>query len=477
MQLEKVRRFIIRNQLFSEGEAVVVAVSGGPDSLCLLHMLQRLSSELKLRLVVAHLNHCLRPEALQEAEGVEKISSAWSLPFETKSVDIRSYKKEHGLSEEEAGRRARYRFLFDIAGRYGASTIALGHHLDDQAETVLLNVLRGSGVDGLAGILPKRSRNRINLVRPLLCLRRSEIEDYCRKNSLQPYTDSSNLETDYTRNKLRLELIPHLEERYNPRIREALFGLAALAAADRLFLTCLAQKKLSYLARISSKEIQLNRQKLLLLPSALRGRVLRLALQRYAPAKRISRIHIEQLLDLAENGRTGKQLNLPGGIRACNSYDRLVLIPAFHPGEEKLKPVSLRIPGTTVLPGGTAIGAHIAHLSELDWPPPSYRACLDYNKLSGCSLSVRLRRPGDRFYPQGAPGSKKLKAFLIDQKIPLYRREFLPLVTSGDEIIWIAGIRIAHPYRVTEQTKEVLVLDYKMLKPSRPGIKRKDVSI
>ncbi len=471
VQLEKVRDFIKKNGLFIEGDTVIVAVSGGPDSLCLLHLLKELSPEFKLNLFVAHLNHCLRPEALQEADGVRKISSAWSLPFETRAVDIRSYKEELGISEEEAGRRARYDFLFETAQKYGASKVALGHHLDDQAETTLLNVIRGTGVDGLAGMLPKRSRDKVQLVRPLLCLRRSEIESYCLENNLKPFTDSSNLETNYTRNRLRLELIPQLQEQYNPRIREALFRLASLAADDRLFLQSLARKNYFSLARFVNRETILDKHALLALPSALRGRVLRLALQKYISAKEISNLHIRQLLDLAEYGETGRQVTLPGELSAFYSYNRVIIKPVSGHRQKKLSPVVLQIPGKAVLPGGYTISARIIDVSELSWPPPAYRAFLDLDKISSNSLSIRPRRPGDRFYPQGAPGSKKLKSFLIDQKVPFHRRENLPLVTVGEDIIWVVGMRVADPCRVTEQTKQALVLEYKVLK--RPVKKAK----
>lgn len=438
-----------------------MAVSGGPDSLCLLHLLKTLAPELKLRLVVAHLNHCLRPEAFRESTGVAEIAASWSLPFETKAVDIRSYKKEYRLSEEEAGRRARYSFLFDTARKYKASVIALGHHLDDQAETVLLNVLRGSSVDGLAGILPKRIRAGLKLVRPLLCLRRIEIEKYCSKYNLHPYTDSSNLETDYTRNKLRLELIPYLEKKYNPKIRETLISLASLAAADRQFLNYLARKQLTKIAGISNKDLCIGLRQLRLMPLALRGRILRLALRRFIPLKKIKRVHIDQLVDLAEQGRPGRQAVLPGGIRVYHAYDHLVIKPLQGIIKMNFLQVTLNVPGTTVIGRDSAINARIVLPSELNWPPPANRAYLDYGKLSSSSLTVRMRRPGDRFYPQGAPGSKKLKSFLIDRKIPSYRRETLPLVTCGDEIIWVVGLRIAHPFRVTGHTGQVLMLDYK----------------
>lgn len=463
-QLEKVRDFIEKNGLLIKGATVIVAVSGGPDSLCLLHLLKSLSFEYRLNLVVAHLNHCLRPEAAQEADGVAKIASDFSLPFEIRAVDIRNYKKKLAISEEEAGRKARYDFLFETAGKYKASRIALGHHLDDQAETVLLNVIRGTGVDGLAGMLPRRARGNIQLVRPLLCLRRSEIESYCDANNLQPFTDSSNLETNYTRNKLRLELIPQLQLQYNPRIREALFRLGSLAADDRIYLQNMARKQFYCMARFTKNEIILNRQVLLNLPPALRGRVLRYALKKQISAKEIGNLHIEQLLDFAEKGRTGKQLKLPGMLSVYSSYERLVIKSTSDSEQKAFEPVMLKIPGKAVLPGGYKITACIKDVAELTWPPPSCRAYLDLDKISSGFLLVRSRRPGDRFHPQGAPGAKKIKEFFIDQRIPSSHRENMPLVTEGENIIWVAGIRIADVYRVTGQTKQALVLEYKAMR-------------
>jgi tRNA(Ile)-lysidine synthase len=463
MQQGKVKRFITEYSLLAEGDKVVLAVAGGPDSLCLLYLLHSLASDLKISLVVAHLNHGLRPEAQFEAEGVAKIAAALSLPFEVLEADIPSYKKAYGLSEEVAGRQARYRFLFDVAARYGAAKIALGHHLDDQAETVLLNVLRGTGVDGLAGILPIRTQAGVQLIRPLLCLRRSEINDFCRDHGLQPYTDSSNLETNYKRNKLRHQLIPYLEERYNPRVKEALFGLAALAAADRAYLQKMARINYFKLAKIGHKETTIGRADFLSLPGALQGRVLRLALHRYLGGKQAGRKHIQELISFTKCAKTGQQLLLPGGAAAFLAYDQLILGRKIKCDQAGFEAIKLQVPGKVIVPGRVIIASRLIDKNGIAaWPPSRFQAYLDYDSLPPEPLQVCPRLAGIRFHPQGAAGSKKLKEFLIDQKIPAHQRDRVPLVMAAGKIIWVAGLRIADSYKVTEETKRVLHLEYRV---------------
>ena len=460
MLFERFKADIAKKELVFRGETIVLAVSGGPDSLCLLHLFNRLASEDSLRLVVAHLNHGLRPEAALEEAGVAALAACMSLPFMTKRINIRSYKKKFGLSEEAAGRRARYRFLLQVARNCQAEAIALGHHRDDQAETVLLNLLRGSGIDGLSGMLPLRLINGVKLIRPLLDFRRSEIETYCLEHDLKPYTDSSNLETDYTRNKIRLELIPHLEERYNPRIREALAGLAELAAEDRFYFEHLARKKAGRLAERRGNYILLDLSSLNALPRAISSRVLRLLLRRYRNGQELGRAHLNQLLKLAGEGKTGARLNLPGGLRAYRAKDDLILARKNDLKPEKIGEQELVIPGLTALPGRKAISARLAQKDGLNWPPQCSSAYLDYDTIPSGRIVIRSRKPGDRFHPHGATGSKKLKSFLIDQKVDQIFRDTLPLVTIGSEIIWVAGLRIAHPYRVTNKTVKVLCLEY-----------------
>ncbi len=458
----KVEQYIAGKRLFRQGDIVVVAVSGGPDSLVLLNLLQKMSLQLQLKPVIAHLNHCMRPEAEEEQSKVKSIAENFSLPFEGKAVDVRALKRKKGISEEEAGRLARYSFFREVAAKYGASKIALGHHRDDLAETVLLNIFRGTGVDGLAGILPLRSWGDVFLVRPLLCLRRSEIEAYCREEGLDPVTDSTNLQKDYTRNRIRLELIPELENNYNPRIREALASLADLAAEDRALLQGLARRYYRKLVRPGRHATSINARSLSLLPPAVRKRLLLLSIARHTSLQDLGRAHLERVNQLLERKKRGRRLSLPGGVSVFLEAGDLVIAAAHSPLKKPFEALTLRVPGKTVLPGRTLISADLAQKSDIAWPPPACRAYLDYAQLPRGPLTVRPRWPGARFFPQGAPGSKKLKDFIIDRKVPQFRRDSLPLITVGDEIVWVAGLRIAHPYRVTARTERVLVLEYRV---------------
>ncbi|MDW7738589.1 MAG: tRNA lysidine(34) synthetase TilS [Bacillota bacterium] len=460
--MEKVYNFIRQYRLLKKGDTIVAAVSGGPDSLCLLHMLHELKDRFDLRIVVAHLNHYLRPEADSEADEVRRISACWSMPCEVKTVDIRKLKKELGVSEEVAGRKARYDFFYETANKYNANLVALGHHMDDLAETTLMNIIRGTGIDGLSAIMPKRRTGNILVVRPLLCLTRREIEVYCQINMLTPLTDSSNLETEYTRNKLRLQLIPQLEKEYNPRFREALYGLAILARDDRRYLNTQALKAYKKIVCAGPRESILLIKDLFNLAPSIRGRVLRLCLQKIGSSGQITRKHIRLLSGFAKEGNSGKQMTLPGSILVSVAHKNLVIRQVNEEYMKKIERKALKVPGKTVINGDTLIETRIIDRGNMKWPPPKNRAYLDYDTLPPGEIMITNRWNGARFHPQGAGGSKKLKKFLIDQKIPYYKRDFIPLLAINCEIIWVVGIRIAHPYRVTDQTRRILQLDYKV---------------
>ena len=458
---QKVLKFIQKHSLLEMGGRVVVGVSGGPDSLCLLHLFNSLSSQLNISLAVAHLHHGMRREGDAEAEMVGALAADWSLPFYTEKVNVPEYAAEHRLSGEEAGRILRYRFLLKTALRCEADRVAVGHHQDDQAETVLFNLLRGTGPDGLSGIIPCRPLgSSVRLIRPLLGLPRREIEQYCRDKSLSPALDATNLQTGYTRNRIRLELLPYLEERYNPRVKEALARLAVLAADDRSYLQAQAGRAWKAVSRRQGNRLIISRPRLAGLPRALRGRVLRMALEEFQNRKQVQWSHVQSIEGLAEKEGRVRELAFAGGVKVYCGSKHLVISP--RPLAAKALPAELPlcIPGRTLLPGGGSIEATICRRPEMPWPPLPRLACLDYYRLPP-ALIIRARWPGARFYPQGAPGPKKLKDFLIDQKVPKPLRDYIPLVaTAGGEVVWVAGYRIAHPYRITDSTNNVLVLKW-----------------
>ncbi len=472
MLVEKVARYVEQHSLIQEGDRLLVAVSGGPDSLCMLHILRALAPRYRLTLVVAHLDHCIRPEAREEAEAVSALAAHWSLPFEGAAIDVPAFRKGRRFSASEASRVVRFQFLTKAAKKHGTRKIALGQQLDDQAETVLFNLLRGTGPGGLAGILPKRTFGPVELIRPLLCISRREIECYCRDQGLKPALDASNLKIDYTRNRIRLELIPYLEERYNHNLKPSLAQLASMIAADRAYLEAKTKEMFAQVTRREKDKLILDRDVFNSLHPSLRGRVAYRALLQFVPGRRIGRRQVEQIVDLAQKSGPSQELSLPGSARAFRSYGHLILTTAKPAKKGGFSDRPMHIPGCTQLPGGSFhVEASFINPGELNWPPLPQQAYLDYNSLPS-PLLLRSRWPGARFHPQGAPGAKKLKDFLIDHKVPRHRRDNHPLVTAGDKIIWVMGIRIGHPYRVTGNTSNVLVLEIKKTMQGRGSVEK-----
>jgi tRNA(Ile)-lysidine synthase len=456
----KVWRYIKEHSLIEAGDRIVVAVSGGPDSLCLLHLLNRISSSISFDLVVAHMNHSMRPEADDEADMVQDLAAAFSLPFYKKKENVVKFAAEHNLSVEEAGRNLRYRFLQEVARQSAAAKIAVGHHRDDQAETVLFNLLRGTGPDGLAGMLPCRTIGKTKLIRPLLTLSRLETEAYCRDNGLRPALDSTNRQTGYTRNRIRLDLLPHLEKNYNPRVKEALARLSSLAAEDRRFLQEQTARALKFVSRAQGNRMIISKDRLRMLPQALRSRVARLALERYVMSSQVEWTHVHSLLSLTKETGADCEIALPGKARLYRVKNLLVIAAKKDLPEAFIGEKILRVPGRTTLPGGGWIEAQICTLPELIRPLLPGQGYLDYEQLPSL-LVARGRWPGARFYPQGAAGGKKLKDFFIDQKVLRDKRDSWPLVTTPQgEIVWVAGLRIAHPYRLTSRTEKVMILKW-----------------
>jgi len=463
MLTETVRATIERHDLISSGEGVVAAVSGGPDSVALLHVLHELSGELKIWLHVAHLNHGLRgEEAGEDAQYVLGLAGSLGLPATLEKRDVAEMARDSGMSLEQAARAARYDFLEKVAAACGASKIAVGHTSDDQAETVLLNLLRGTGTEGLAGMPPKRGR----IIRPLLDAARQDVEAYCASKGLSPRIDSSNLSRDFTRNRVRLDLLPFLE-RDNPAVRRHLLRLADIAREENSFLKDLARRELE---RVSVKsggaEMAISARRLTRRPVALQRRVLREAVRLLLQdLTEIEHGHIEALRTVAL-GKGGTEVHLPRGLRASLRGGQLFISARAKPVEEPIQvewarpdlsrapsrePAEwvLAIPGRTPLPGlSLEIEAALIPASEARIPEPDPNAAwLDYSRISE-PLTARTWRRGDRFHPLGAPGSTKLQDFFVNAKVPREQRRKIPIIVSGQRIAWVVGHRLSDDFKL-----------------------------
>ena len=451
------------------GRCIVAAVSGGPDSMALLLLLERLRSSLDFALHMAHADHGLRgEESREDARFVEAAARGLGLPFTLGLLDVSALRAERRMSIEEAAREARYAFLAETASALGAPVVALGHTADDQAETLLMRLLRGSGSAGLAGMtavssLPAARRgDRIALVRPLLDFTKAETRAYCTFRDVTPREDSSNTALEITRNRVRLELLPMLE-RYNPRIRQALLRLGASAALDHDFLVQAADEARDRLAADSEQGgVSISRAGFLALHPALRRHVLRRVYAELAgSAVGLSHRHVEDMARLA-SGRTGARLSLPGGLAFEVGYDTLRLAPA-HARTESAAPIAgehaLSIPGETRV-GGWLVLAELPAPSATPITTGPLRAALDADRV-GVGLHVRSRRPGDRINPLGMAGSRKVQDVMVDERIPAADRDGTPLVVSDNGVVWVVGHRMAHWARVREDTQRVLVLEFR----------------
>jgi tRNA(Ile)-lysidine synthase len=487
--LEQVKETIERYRMLGSGDAVVVGVSGGPDSLCLLHLLLRLRDEYDLSLHIAHLNHCLRgAEADSDAAFVAQLAQEWDLPATVESRDVAAMAKERRLAIEEAARQARYAFLARTARQVGAQRIAVGHNADDQAETILMHWLRGAGLAGLRGMQPVskleemrlgeeekpvgQKRVDLLLIRPLLETPRAAIEAYCATHELRPRFDRSNLDTTYYRNRLRHELLPFLET-FNPRIREVILRSASIFTADYAYLREQASQAWTGVTVAECPDaIAFDLQTWRALPLSLQRSTMREAIHRLRRSLRnINWVHVENALEILQAGTTGMTATLPRGLEARLGYDRLIVCNVGYVAPPPDLPLmadtelTLRVPGQTPLPGsGWSISAQVVERQTLDEQAlrqaDPWQAYLDLS-VTGSELRLRTRRTGDRFRPQGMGGkSTTVHSFMINAKIPYAWRDRIPLLVSPSQVLWIAGWRIDERAKVTNRTQQVLALSF-----------------
>jgi tRNA(Ile)-lysidine synthase len=462
---QRVLHFIQQHHLVSGGDKLVVAVSGGPDSVCLLHILAKLQKELKVKLHVAHLNHQLRgAESEADAGYVSDLARRLGIPATIEGRDVKGYQAQQRLSLEEAAREVRYSFLAQVAKSIGAGRVAVGHTMDDHIETILMHLIRGTGTRGLRGLQPitvwQSGANSLTIVRPLLEVSRQETEDYCQSHELKPRIDASNLSLSPLRNRIRQQLLPLLKS-YNPRIAEALLRTGRIASDDIESLDKEIARLWDEIAQEKEKTITLDKERFDQLPSALQRYLLRAAAEKLlGSAKDIEMRHIEEMMSALAKP-AGKRLSLPRGLIFSIEYNQYRLasdLSALSPLPPLRGEFQLNIPGETRLPGWRT-EATIINREEMTEEAGDFTAYFDLGK-TGDRLLVRPRQPGDRFQPLGLNQPKKVNEFMIDAKIPRAWRQQVPIVCSPEHIVWVVGWRIDDRVKVTDDTKQILCLKF-----------------
>jgi len=481
--IKKVFLTIEGYDLIRQGETVLCAVSGGADSMAMLHLLREISElqQLGWKLHIGHFNHGLRgKEADEDQAFVASLAEKLKLPFVTAKVDVEALRKEKKLSPEEAARDARHQWLHDMAVELKAQKIALAHNLDDQAETILHRIIRGTGLRGLKGMAPIRllsKKQDLFLVRPLIEVERFEIESFLRERGIAYRSDSTNLDTSLTRNKLRHKLLPMIESDFNPRVKMSLVKLGQTAGSFYILLREIAGEVFENTKMLSGEdEICLSVEEFAKLPPAIQTLIIDKALK--ALLGRLPHLNFEHYLEIislcGEHGYA-KAIRLPKGLEARrDSYVLKIYRPKEVPPPPRFTRQRLKVPGKTVVPklniqiDAQVLEGKIVGLKEYIKNKDYTEEVIDLERVQG-ALVLRLRKHGDSFNPLGARGKVKLKKFFIDNKIPKPVRDRVPILMDNDKIIWVVGYRIGNEVKITEDTKRVLKLKVSRLEEKEGG--------
>lgn len=451
--LEKVEKYCITNKLIEKGDRIVVGVSGGPDSLCLLSLLNSLKDKYELRLIVVHINHSLREEADFEENYVKEIATKLNLNFFSKKVDINMLSKERKCSTEEVARNVRYEFFREVLEKTNSNKIAVAHNKNDNAETVLMNIIRGAGNTGVSGIDNKNN----DIIRPLICIGRDEIEKYCDEKSLTTMIDKTNFETVYTRNKVRNLVIPMLKK-INPDIIESLNRFSEIVRDEEEFIEEYVEEIYNKIVIHNEAELYVEKDEFLKLKVGLKRRILRMAIYEFNKSlKDVSFKTINNAIDEIEHSQNGNIIKIVPGVKIFVQYNKLKFIKEKIEIEDYI--YELNIPGRVYLKEiNKWITVEVKNAEDVGITEKNPNIHFFDIAKTGKKLYVRNRKNGDYFYPTGMEGKKKLKDFFSDLK--LEERDEIPIVTNGEEIIWIVGLRSSKKFLKDKSTKEVIIINY-----------------
>jgi len=464
--INKVKAFIIENNLIDKGDKVLVGLSGGPDSVCLLHILYKLKGDLEIELGAAHINHMLRGnEAIEDEEYSKRLCESLNVEFFSTRVNIHKISKEKGISEEMAGREERYSFFEKIKLEEGYNKIAIAHNLNDHAETVILNLMRGSGMEGLCGIRVKREGG---IIRPILCLSRDEIENYCRINDLKPRIDKTNLENIYSRNKIRHDILPYMKKNFNGDIIETINRMSKLIQIDNDYLSKEVDIYYSKYCEKRSDSLIISKEAFSL-DLALLTRLIRKSLFNFSEKyNNIEMKHIYEVIGLSKN-TTNKRIYLPNNIICENIYGDIYLkdkikVLSKRDGEEEKEVIINKKDLNNI---SIEYNEYIVEFkiinnlkNNIEFSNNVLIKYFDYDNIKE-ELKIRQRRNGDKMIPLGMKNSKKLKDIFINLKIPAEERNKIPLVIFDEEIAWIVGYRVSESFKVTNKTSRILKITFR----------------
>ncbi len=437
MTYKKFKENISKFNMLNSNDKIIAAVSGGADSIFMLYNLKSLQDEYNLKIIVAHVNHGIRETATRDEKFVEELSKKLSLEYKVLHINMDEYARENKISSEEAGRFLRYKFFRDLSGKDGK--IFLAHNEDDQAETVLFRIIRGTGIDGLCAMdyIDK------DLYRPMLSIKRSEIEEYISSRKIEFVQDETNFQDVYSRNKLRLNVIPYIENNFNENFKESLVRLSEISKKNNSYI----KNKVFEILEKNYIDNKLNIKEIKDLDEYIISEVVREFLKRELNTlEGISLKNINDIINLIKKSENSN-ITLPGGFNLVLVYNYLYIN----------KELNLKVDNEEILDYGendTSFGC-IKIQDGMISKSNRFLISIDKDKIKG-NLKVRTRLDGDKFMPIGMDKYKKLKNFFIDNKVDRYKRDFVPIITDDEEIIWVVGYRLSNKYIIDENTKNIM---------------------